>query len=53
MEQAEEQALFRWVKMLRLLLSGPTPHPGAGAAKADSRPDGHDCLICTDISSDT
>lgn len=53
MDQAEDQVLFRRVKMLTLLLIGPTLHPGASYAKADSRPDGHGCLICIDISSDT
>ena len=42
MDQAEEQALFRRVKMLTLLLISPMPHPGASYAKANSQPDGHD-----------
>lgn len=53
MEQAEEQALCRQVKMLTFLLMSPTPRPGASYAEADSWPDGHDRLICSDSSSDT
>lgn len=41
MAQAEEQVLFRQVKMLLLLLISPMPRPGASYATADLRPDGH------------